>query len=227
VISLLIPTRGRSSDLVALIASVRATAPIGSVEMVFRVDDDDPPSALTLAMLDPDRVVVGPRGRGYADLPAFFNAMAAVARGDLLMCGNDDMRFETIGWPALLEAAAAAYPDGLVNLGVATMNDAVMPFSCVPRAVVDRLGYLNDTRLLWSDVFLRDVFEAINRAHLVPAVHVRHLRDRRPDATRIDAAAIEQATITPAYWALHHRCVDDAVDALGLRRTFRREVRYA
>lgn len=212
-----------------MIASVHATTTRGEVELIFRVDDDDLVSSDLLTSLG-EMVLVGPRGRGYADLPTFFNAMADIASGDLLMCGNDDMRFETVGWPAMLESAAAAYPDRFVNLGVSTSTEAVLPFSCIPRMLLDRLGFINDPRLLWSDVFLRDVFEAFDRVRMVPEVHITHLRSRRPDRTRIEASAIEQQVVTSAYWALHARCVDEAVAVLtspSLPKLFAREVAYA
>src|SRR5262245_31870532 len=99
-ISVLVPTRGRVNRLTRLLDSFYATS-TGRAELYFRVDEDDEETRRFLT--DPlDRVVVGPRLAGYGSLPTFFNELAAVAPGDLLMCGNDDMVFVTPEWDRLI-----------------------------------------------------------------------------------------------------------------------------
>lgn len=204
-VSVLVPTRGRPGRLGTLLDSFSHTTD-GSAELVFRVDDDDHE---TIARLNGQIVVVGPRREGYRSLPVFFNELAAVATGDVLMCGNDDMVFRTPGWPGLMLHAANQFPDGLFDLGVTTHNATHYPFSVVSRAIVDRLGFLCDPRIFWCDLFLRDVMGAFGRCRMLPDVVVDHewLGDEASQNT------IYQRD--PNYWAgTHARAVADAVARL-------------
>lgn len=204
-VSVLVPTRTRPDRLQTLLASFARTND-GAAELVFRVDDDDPE---TVAALAGYRMVVGPRLDGYRSLPTFFNELLAVATGDVLMCGNDDMVFRTVGWPALVLEAANAYPDGLFDLGVSTHNAMHYPFSIVSRAATECLGFLWDPRIFWGDVFLRDVMDAFGRCVMLPHVAIAH------DWIGNEA---EQNTIyqrDPTYWTgTHARAVADAVSKL-------------
>src|ERR1700676_1477647 len=101
--------------------------------------------------------------------------MAAQFHGDVLMCGNDDMEFRTPDWPELILAEANKYPDGLFNIGVRVgLNDDKFPFSIVSRRLAQAMGWLNDPRLLYSDVFLLDVARAFRRAVRLNSVFVFH-----------------------------------------------------
>src|SRR5678816_3388846 len=116
-VSVLIPTRMRIWRLQILLESYNKTKGLYDSELIFRVDKDD---VETQKFLDGSRVVVGPRYKGYASMPQFFNEMADVAGGDVLMCGNDDMVFRTPDWAGLILDKANEYPDGIFNIGVAT-----------------------------------------------------------------------------------------------------------
>jgi hypothetical protein len=135
--SLLLPTRGRPAELVQSLRSVRDTVDDPSrVEVIVWADDDDAathreidsiasgkhPGLGSLIKSDPvawnrDKLppagqlqvypIVGPRGRGYADLHRFYNVMANHAGGSWLILWNDDARMVTPGWDSRL----AAVPD--------------------------------------------------------------------------------------------------------------------
>src|ERR1700757_741422 len=97
-VSVLVPTRARTSYLIQMIESYDSTL-VGkeTSEIVFRCDDDDPGSAAIVRERG-YRCLVGPRRLGYRSLPTFYNELLAVASGDLLLCGNDDMIFRTRDW---------------------------------------------------------------------------------------------------------------------------------
>jgi hypothetical protein len=220
-VSVLVPTRRRPEALSRLLASFTATVPDRcQAELVFRCDHDDPES-IELIRRSGCVLIVGPRDGGYRSLPVFFNQMAAVARGDVLMCCNDDAEFRTPGWPALLLAKANNYPDGIFNIGVHVgLNDDKFPFSVVSRRMVEQIGCLNDPRLLFSDVFLLDVARAFNRAVRLDTVTVFHdWAGHRADATRLEANRHEVALVfkdlhgnwTDAYRHLHDSVVAEAV----------------
>lgn len=210
-ISVLVPTRKRPDNVDRLKASWRATV-TGGAELLFRIDDDDVAGPSVVA---PFRYVQGPRQHGYRSLPRFFEELRRVATGDLLMCGNDDMVFETPDWPQLVLAAANQYPDGIFDLGVETHNAKNFPFSIVSRRAVEAIGHLQDPRVFWGDVYLRDVMAHFSRAVRIPTVRVAHeWMGRTPDETFLDAKQGDRRNWDTAYWDLHRTAVADAVAKL-------------
>ncbi len=209
-LSLLVPLRGNPGRRNRLWISLRATAP--DVELVIRLDDDDPETLAWALTLEPEPIiVVGARLNGYASLPRFFNEMSAVATGDLLMCGNDDMTFATPGWDAHYLDRANQYPDGVFDIGCMTYPAGAFPWSVVSRQTVRTLGFLNDERLLYSDIFLRDLMGRFGRLAFLPDVTIYHEDpDHGEDQVALDAKlALHHDAGT--YWQLHNRCVSEAV----------------
>lgn len=212
-VSVLVPTRQRVSRLRTMVDSFRAmTVDPTSAELVFRIDDDDRETAAYLGDL-PWTVIVGPRQKGYASLPVFFEEMRAKATGDLLMTGNDDMVFRTPDWSSKVLAVANQYPDGLFNLGVSTFNADHFPFSIVSKWAVDRMGAIHHPDVFWGDVYLRDIFQTFGRAVLIPDVRVDHeWMGHTPDQVFKDAK--QSLHFGEAYWTKHRRLVQDSVDRL-------------
>lgn len=216
-VSVLIPTRCRTHRLRTLIDSYRRT--IGdnenNSEMVFRVDNDDEPSR---ALLESEgfRMIVGPRLQGYQSLPFFFNELAMIADGDVLMCGNDDMVFMTPGWALRLLAVANNFPDGLFDLGVTTHNETHYPFANVSKRVCDKLGFLCDPDIFWVDIYIRDVMAAFGRTVMVPDVAIEHdWAGFRPDQTFNEGGHRNVIADRPDYWThVHPQAVSRAVAAL-------------
>lgn len=212
-ISVLVPTRGRVDRLQTMLDSYDATSTPGASELIFRIDDDDWDTWKCLNKSN-RFMIRGLRGRGYADLPKMFNQLSKLASGDLLMCGNDDMVFKTPGWDRRLQKVADNYPDGLFDLGVTTYNDTAIPFSCVSRQLVDRLGFLNDERLLYSDVYLRDVAQHFDRALLVPTIEIQHDWVGFGDGSEREEVRMKEDEVLrdrDTYWRLHEQCVQEAV----------------
>ncbi len=214
--SLLVPLRGHAERRARMWQSIWDTTTTTPLEVVFRLDDDDDETWSWAASLEPrPRIVRGPRFAGYGSLPRFFNEMARVATGDLLMCGNDDMIFTTPEWAAQYVAAARQFPDGLFDLGCMTYPAGVFPFSCVSKQTVERLGFLNDERLTYSDIFLRDVMARFGRAVLLPQVEIYHIGvEQEVDDQVLMAVKLDLHRHAADYWALHERCVTEAVETL-------------
>lgn len=213
-ISVLVPTRLRPARLETLLASYARTATAAS-ELVFRVDDDDTEAQARLRQT-PWTVLVGPRLEGYRSLPVFFNEMLQAADGDVLMCGNDDMVFQTEAWDRLVLAEANKYPDGIFDLGCATLNEGHFPFSIISRHAADRMGHLNDPRLVWSDLYLRDVMAAFGRAIPMPHVRVDHdWAGHAPDAVFVEARQGDAGNWSGLYWQKHRAVVAEAVARLS------------
>ena len=213
-ISVLVPTRKRLPQLQALIKSFCATTSRGA-ELIFRIDDDDVESFEATKAIPWCKTLVGPRLNGYRSLPQFFFEMYAVAEGDVIMTGNDDMVFRTPAWPDLLLDVANQYPDGVFCLGVETHNAANFPFAAVSRKAIQAMGHVHDSRVFWGDVYLRDVMAHFGRAVQVPSVRVDHnWMGLNPDTTFLEAQQGERKNWDTNYWALHHLAVAEAVKKL-------------
>ena len=216
-VSVLIPTRGRIERLQTLLASYERTSAGDNSELLFRVDDDDLETRNLLLGYGRCRMSVGPRSGGYGNMPSFFNELAVLASGDVLMCGNDDMIFQTNGWAALILETANQYPDGLFDLGVSTHNEAHFPFSVVSRRAAEKMGFIWDPRIFWGDIFLRDVISWFGRTVLLPHVRIDHdwagfKPDQVYNETMAAKAPIEGSA---SYWSsVHAPAVAEAVEKL-------------
>lgn len=214
-LSVLIPTRGRVERLIRLVASFVDTR-MDNSELVFRVDEDDRDTvnALLAWNLPHTSMLIGPRYEGYASMPKFFNDMVAVANGDVLMCGNDDMVFKMQGWDMAVLHRANKYRDGLFNLGVRTHNEEHYPFSIVSRKAVEAMGFLWDPSIFWGDIFLRDVMAYFGRCEML-YVEVQHdWAGFSPDLTFAQSDKNILAR-DPTYWTgTHAKAVAGAIDKL-------------
>lgn len=230
-VSVLLPTRNRIEYLKRMLKSYEETLvdPAQS-EFVFRVDFDDLESARFLAPYGWP-FIVGPRKEGYKSLPGFYNEMVRLATGDLFICGNDDMLFQTRDWPRLVIEEANKYPDGIFNIGVSTgLNDDKFPFSIVSHQLIERLGKINDERLLFSDVFLLDVAQHFGRAIRMRNVVFHHdWAGHTDDQTRREANKHEFDQVfanvhgdwSDEYRERHQRVVNEAIEKIDPSADFR------
>lgn len=210
-ISVLVPTRGRVPQLRAMLESFESTARGRGADLVFRIDRDDEDTRRVLDQAYPCTTLVGDRYDGYLSLIRFFDECRTVATGDLLMCGNDDMVFQSPNWPQMVLEEANHYPDGIFNIGVETLNAHVFPFSIVSMQAVRILGHLHDPRLRWcGDLYLRDVMGEFFRAIRLPSVKVDH----RWTAENWTAA------VDPDFPMLYRQCVREAVGKLHAASVF-------
>jgi hypothetical protein len=206
VISVVAAVRGRIDLLSTMLESLRATAEHPDrVEVILRCDFDDTAMVAYLGGLARHRFIVGPRLSGYAALPAFANEAARLSTGDLILVVNDDAEFVTWGWDTKLVEAAAAYPDGLFVFGVETANAQNFVFPCVSRRFIDTMGEVFDERMVYADIWLRDVLYPFGRAIRLSDVVIAH----HWEGQSADQQHAVRDFATASYQALYAQCVAD------------------
>jgi hypothetical protein len=138
VISVLLPSRGRTRALAESIATLLDLADKpGSVEILVAADPDDEPTWQADLPWQAS-IWTAPERYGYPRLHEYVNQLAARADGEWLMLWNDDARMLTEGWDALVEAE----PDGVLwphSNDIPTCNT----FPIWPRAWTDHLGHVS------------------------------------------------------------------------------------
>jgi hypothetical protein len=150
-------------------------------------------------------------------MATFFNELYAAALGDVLMCGNDDMIFKTVGWDELiLDAANKFVGDGLFCFGTRTHNESHYPFAVISKAAADRMGYFWHPGIAWGDVFLRDVMAVFGRSEILTHVEIAHdWIGFAPDQTFNEGNQNDIYRRDPDYWnGTHASAVADAVAKL-------------
>lgn len=231
-ISILLPTRGRVQRLDRALKSIRSQAHDPSkIEIIFRCDHDDEETQRYLRE-HKEFFLVGPREKGYASLPKFMNQCASASTGDIIMMLNDDIIVETQNWDLRLLDFANKFQDGIFDIGIGTgLNDNLFPFSIISRLAYRALGFVNDERLVFSDIFILDVMNSFGRAIRLPSVKIIHewAGNDTSDITRIEASKHENNLVfdgTPgdandhkknwqkSYKDLHEKAVREAVEKL-------------
>ena len=91
-----------------------------SVEIVTRIDDDDPQAGKYMSSTTGTqmRVFIVGQCLGYSGVGVYYDECARVATGDVLLTWNDDMFSETPGWDVLYEKAMT----GKVVVGTAQVS---------------------------------------------------------------------------------------------------------
>jgi hypothetical protein len=126
--SVLIPSRSASAgSLDRAVQSVFATAGNGAVEVLLRLDYDDPLLANRLEVASKYQclAVVGHRLKGYASCGQFITELCDLAKGKWIAIMDDDGAYEGGSWLKFL----AEQPDGvfcqpgIYNLGGSTYRD--------------------------------------------------------------------------------------------------------
>jgi hypothetical protein len=204
-ISVLLPTRGRVPVLHTMLTTLFTTvSDRRNVEVIARCDTDDQPTIDYLANTAGVKVICKER-IGYAMNARMVNECAVEAMGHLLLVANDDLEFQTTSWDRKLEAVAAGYPDGIFALAVDTvLNNENLCFPCISRRTMRVLGCFFDERLLYPDIWIRDIMLAFGRVVRVPEVVIKHnWAGQSEDQIR----AGQQVHGNAAYTALYDRCL--------------------
>ena len=206
-ISVVAAVRGRIELLRTMLESLDATASDPErVEVILRCDFDDTEMVRFLCGIGRhDRFIVGPRLSGYSALPAFANEAARLAHADLVLVVNDDVEFLTPGWDNALVEIAAQYPDGLFVIAVETENAKNFVFPCVSRKQIDLFGGVFDERIVYPDIWLRDVLSPFGRAIRAYDVKVAHRWQGRSRDQELALAIVQ----TAEHQALYARCVEE------------------
>lgn len=108
-ISILVPSRGRPDQLDRMWSSAREHAH-GTVELVVRLDDDDPALEQYRDVLDDATLIIGPR----TVLSVCWNECWENASASVFHHAGDDIVYRTPGWDRLVLDAMAAVPDRIV-----------------------------------------------------------------------------------------------------------------
>lgn len=166
-ISLLLPTRQRPTQLARLVDSIIATTSRPeSVQIVTYIDDDDT-SYDDLDFGIEWVKVRGPReSGGIVNLSAMWNACYAVSSGDIVMHCGDDIVFRTLGWDQVVYDTFDSYPDNLLfAFGQDGYQVSFGTHGFIHRDWVDTVGFLFPPRFSsdYNDTFLNDVSKLIGR----------------------------------------------------------------
>lgn len=174
-ISLLVPSRGRSADFVNMMVSAFSTKR-GEVEIVARFDDDDDENQFLLDVgLWPLRMIVGPR----STLSSLWNECAVEANGEILMQCADDIRFRTPGWDLMVRDAFDSCPDRIAYVygrdGIADERMATHGF--MHRRWYEALGYFTWPEFSsdYGDLWNHTIAERLGRLHYIPELYTEHL----------------------------------------------------
>lgn len=184
-LSLVGASRGRPKGLRATLDSVMATARF-PLEILIRLDDDDPTLPEYRQLCSGYNIIVGPRlGKGTAR-PT--NAMARQALGNVIMHLSDDQEYITPDWNALICEVAFKYN----NLPTAFKVDegrSKLEHPIVNRAWIQRIGYLypEDLQHLYCDTFIESVAAKAGRLVEIPTVKILHHKFKYGDATSQEA----------------------------------------
>lgn len=211
-ISVIAAVRERIDLLHTMLESLYKTAYQGDqVEVILRCDFDDVEMIRYLSQRGREKFIVGPRMSGYASLPVFTNEAARLSKGDLVLVVNDDAEFVTPGWDVMLAKIAAQYPDGLFVIGVETANAKNFVFPCVSRKQINLMGCLFEERIVYPDIWLRDVMAPFNRAIRAYDVKVaHHWKGRSADQEQAMGVAMSQA-----HQNLYAKCVREGQEKVA------------
>lgn len=177
-ISLIVATRYRPGQLAAMWRTAQElAADPGRVELVYRVDDDDPSGyAGVMAGLPGRKIrVEGPR----MVLSQLWNDAAARAEGDLLWHGGDDNLFRTAGWDVMVAEAAARYADGIVFVHGrdGAQDEKIGTHGFVTRAWIAASGFFLPPYFTsdYNDTWLTEVADAVGRRIYLPGMLIEHM----------------------------------------------------
>lgn len=212
-ISVLIPSRGRSQSLLETIGGLLGlAADPGDVEVLIAADPDDGPT-LALAEDGPlppqARIWVAPERFGYKHICDYYNALDAIAAGPWSFLFNDDASLLTPGWDEIIRAE----PPGVL-WPRADYAAEINTFPVWPTAWTRHLGHVSLDQS--TDMWIADVARALGVQRPIPvSIHHEH---RMGDATAADRDAVADVITyhTPENYAARARDVAALRELLGL-----------
>jgi glycosyl transferase/beta-hydroxylase protein BlmF len=176
-ISLLVPTRGRPDDFLAMAFSAAMTAEL-ELEIVARLDADDEQLARYRAAAGVSWVTFIEGDR--APLSSLWNECAAVATGQILMQCADDIRFRTNSWDMRVHAAFRQYRWDMIAYvygrdGIADQRMATHGF--MHRRWYEALGYFTWPHFTsdYGDLWNHTIAERLGRLHYIEELYTEHL----------------------------------------------------
>lgn len=199
-VSVLLPTRGRTHGLHRSVESLlRQCLDRSLVEILLKVDDDD---AETLEFVkgmgwaEPIRVYSGPRGEGYWHIHEWLTFLGTQARGDWLLNWSDDCEMLTQGWERhLLMKQLDGTPLGGFADGVFLylLRNPQRPgnheYFAIRREAFHAMGGFGQSPHV--DTWLASVFKIIERCEYTE-IYIKHDNDRADDQTAKDRRDVTQ-----------------------------------
>lgn len=199
-ISLLIPTRGRSANIRRLAASVAATTH-NLVQVVWLTDHDDFASWAAVTELVnwhaplPNITHVGMSGEREIPCKRWNQGWQAAA-GDIFGLLGDDVVMRTPGWDVMVEEAFAAIPGRIALVygrdGFRDEVHASHPF--LSQEWADALGRVTPEHFSqdMNDVWLNEIAEAVGRRIFLPDMLTQHLHPDDPSlGVKVDQTYLE------------------------------------
>lgn len=183
-VSILIPSRGNPTGLSTAIQSLLHFAKDRSqIEILVKIDDDDTKTldwCQDLKRKFPFEAYVGPRGRGYLDIPQYLNLLASKARGDWLFIFCDDVVMATPWWDEILLNADNTLWTGIDDVAyfqVLTTTTNFPEFFILRRKVFEILGGLG--RHVSIDSWQMHLHSILMTSRILP-IYVLHGKKDNP-----------------------------------------------
>ena len=195
IISILIPSRGRTAELNRCLNSLeKNTDDFNRVEVIIGLDFDDRSLPAYLDIIDRRflnaRAMIRHRSDSLSD--DYYNAMARMSHGDIIWVLNDDCVIDTEAWD---EAARQLVADIQSNFFYMDVSDTTRnfnnngQFACFPmmsRAVYDALGYFFHpaVRTWGADKRIHLICSKAGCVYPAPLIHVIHHREASDETSR-------------------------------------------
>lgn len=181
VVSMLVPSRGKLPVLASMLESLqRCTVEPLTVELVARLDDDDPDLTERTRQLErfgrriPTQILIGPR----APMGIMTVQMSRAARGAFVWLLNDDIVHETLCWDRLVCEATAERPTDVLFPDDGLFGVELACFPLIPKAHIDATDFFGVGRYerYLIDSVISDLYSfTLNRLVFLPQWKIRHL----------------------------------------------------
>jgi len=181
-ISLLVPTRGRPSNMQRVWDTARETANSNNIEIIFYIDHDDKASIdkyLHMTELD-SRVKAVVADRVFFDMSKdMYYETYKLSAKDIIWLGNDDFIFKTYNWYGIIAEIFNKVKDKILLVygwdGFQNARMATNPF--IHRNYIDVLGYIcpPEFPFINTDIWLGEVVNDINRMVYINDLKIEHI----------------------------------------------------
>lgn len=216
-ISILLPTRKRPSNLRRLIDSLRETS-LNMPQILCYIDQDD--DSYNYKYFQEVVFIRGPR----MEFGSMWTELAKYASGEILSVMGDDVVFQTRGWDKIVEDAFAECADKILMVHGDDKGNHVDDLATLPivhRRWVDITGYLTPPGFSfeWVDTWINDVAKMIGRRKKLPYVteHLHWVWGKAPmDETYEDGMNREKQDQNNLRYAQRH--AEREADAAKLRK---------